>query len=170
LAHAHWTVEQKKMSKSLGNVADPFNAIGEYGIDVVRYYLARVGGRFRDDVGMSFSVAVPILLCWLIVIPDWSGEQLAKHFKEIQSLLGNFLLRVTSDRIHAAIKGASCMTVEDIFRDKSSPNASVIEAHQELADSVALCLGEMEVADAIGQIVELLRLVSAFSLCLFEHG
>lgn len=53
LAHAHWTVEQKKMSKSLGNVADPFEAIQEFGVDIVRYYLARVGGRFRDDVGTS---------------------------------------------------------------------------------------------------------------------
>jgi len=39
------------MSKSIGNVADPFDAMDEFGVDVVRYYLARVGGRFRDDVG-----------------------------------------------------------------------------------------------------------------------
>ena len=51
LAHAHWTVNQKKMSKSIGNVADPFEAMDEFGADIVRYYLARVGGRFRDDVG-----------------------------------------------------------------------------------------------------------------------
>ena len=51
LAHGHWTIKQKKMSKSLGNVADPFKAIDKFGVDVVRYYLARVGGRFRDDVG-----------------------------------------------------------------------------------------------------------------------
>jgi methionyl-tRNA synthetase len=73
------------------------------------------------------------------------------------------LLRVTSNRILAAIKGASSMTIEDISRDKSSPNALVIETLQGLPDNVALCLGQMEVADAIGQIVELLRLVSAFS-------
>jgi methionyl-tRNA synthetase len=54
LAHAHWTTEQKKMSKSLGNVADPFEAIEEFGVDVVRFYLARIGGRFRDDVGLLF--------------------------------------------------------------------------------------------------------------------
>ena len=53
LAHAHWTVEQKKMSKSTGNVVDPFEAIDKHGVDVVRYYHARVGGRFRDDVGAS---------------------------------------------------------------------------------------------------------------------
>lgn len=51
LAHAHWTVQQKKMSKSVGNVADPFDTVKEFGVDVVRWYLGRVGGRFRDDVG-----------------------------------------------------------------------------------------------------------------------
>lgn len=55
LAHAHWTVEQKKMSKSVGNVADPFEAMAEFGVDVVRFYLARVGGRFRDDTGKLLS-------------------------------------------------------------------------------------------------------------------
>ena|ERR1700722_13027147 len=53
LAHAHWTVEQKKMSKSVGNVADPFAAMEQYGVDAVRYYMARVGGRFKDDVGKN---------------------------------------------------------------------------------------------------------------------
>lgn len=53
LAHAHWTAGQKKMSKSLGNVADPIAAMDEFGVDAVRFYLARVGGRFRDDVGES---------------------------------------------------------------------------------------------------------------------
>jgi methionyl-tRNA synthetase len=43
------------MSKSVGNVADPLAAIDSVGIDCVRYYLARVGGRFRDDAGKSPS-------------------------------------------------------------------------------------------------------------------
>jgi len=51
LTHAHWTSSQKKMSKSLGNTTDPFQAMSEFGVDSVRYYLAKVGGRFRDDVG-----------------------------------------------------------------------------------------------------------------------
>ncbi|KAL1683220.1 tRNA synthetases class I (M)-domain-containing protein [Schizophyllum commune] len=66
LSHGHWTVEGRKMSKSLGNVADPFDAMERHGVDCVRYYLARVGGKFRDDVGeyaashrpVSYAVAL----------------------------------------------------------------------------------------------------------------
>jgi hypothetical protein len=54
LTHAHWTSNQKKMSKSLGNVADPIEAMDAFGIDGVRYYMARVGGRFQNDVGGSY--------------------------------------------------------------------------------------------------------------------
>lgn len=43
------------MSKSLGNVADPMEAMDEYGVDGVRYYMARVGGRFKDDVGEYYA-------------------------------------------------------------------------------------------------------------------
>lgn len=50
LSHAHWVRDGRKMSKSLGNVVDPIAAIKTEGIDVVRWYLARVGGRFKDDV------------------------------------------------------------------------------------------------------------------------
>ncbi|KAF8334830.1 tRNA synthetases class I (M)-domain-containing protein [Amanita rubescens] len=134
LSHAHWTVGQKKMSKSRGNIVDPFEAIDAFGIDVVRYYLARVGGRFRDDV-------------------DWSDEQLKKHFKEIRAFLGNTLLRITSERIKDNMKGASVLTLEDILRDTTSPNASIIEASQALAENMASLLEQMEVADAIARVV-----------------
>jgi methionyl-tRNA synthetase len=59
LAHAHWTSSQKKMSKSLGNVADPLEAIEKWGADAVRFYLMRVGGRWRDDVGETSNRNCP---------------------------------------------------------------------------------------------------------------
>lgn len=40
-AHGWWTVEGKKMSKSLGNVIDPYQVVEEYGLDEVRYFLLR---------------------------------------------------------------------------------------------------------------------------------
>ncbi len=40
-AHGWWTNEGQKISKSLGNVIDPFELIERYGLDQVRYFLMR---------------------------------------------------------------------------------------------------------------------------------
>lgn len=40
-AHGWWTVNGRKMSKSLGNVVDPNSIIDKYGIDPFRYFLFR---------------------------------------------------------------------------------------------------------------------------------
>jgi methionyl-tRNA synthetase len=40
-AHGWWTNEGKKISKSLGNVIDPFEIVEEFGLDAVRYFLMR---------------------------------------------------------------------------------------------------------------------------------
>ena len=41
LVHGYVTVEGEKMSKTTGNVVDPFELISKYGIDAIRYYLLR---------------------------------------------------------------------------------------------------------------------------------
>ncbi len=40
-AHGWWTVEGKKMSKSLQNVVEPNRLVDTYGVDAVRYFLMR---------------------------------------------------------------------------------------------------------------------------------
>jgi methionyl-tRNA synthetase len=40
-AHGWWTVEGAKMSKSVGNVVDPFDLVAKYGLDPVRFFLLR---------------------------------------------------------------------------------------------------------------------------------
>jgi methionyl-tRNA synthetase len=40
-AHGWWTVEGRKMSKSLGNVVDPHAMVDRYGVDAFRYFLFR---------------------------------------------------------------------------------------------------------------------------------
>ncbi|THV08315.1 hypothetical protein K435DRAFT_832837 [Dendrothele bispora CBS 962.96] len=143
LTHAHWTSSQKKMSKSLGNTTDPFQAMSEFGVDSVRYYLAKVGGRFRDDV-------------------DWSHIQVSKHDKELQALVGNLFMRVTSATMMSRVKEAlenpegSTELPEDLrtaFRELSDASAVLGSKVQESMD-------EMEVADALDSIVELLRLAN----------
>ncbi|KKR02685.1 MAG: Methionine-tRNA ligase [Candidatus Yanofskybacteria bacterium GW2011_GWA1_39_13] len=39
--HGFITVDGEKMSKTIGNVVDPFEAVGKYGAEVVRYFLLR---------------------------------------------------------------------------------------------------------------------------------
>ncbi len=40
-AHGWWTNEGEKISKSLGNVIDPYQLVSKYGLDQVRYFLLR---------------------------------------------------------------------------------------------------------------------------------
>ncbi len=48
-AHAYLTVDGAKMSKSLGNVIDPFELIEEYGGEAVRYFFTREVSPFEDS-------------------------------------------------------------------------------------------------------------------------
>jgi methionyl-tRNA synthetase len=47
--HGFITSNGQKMSKSLGNVIDPFSLVEEYGTDAIRYYLARHVHPFEDS-------------------------------------------------------------------------------------------------------------------------
>ncbi len=56
-AHGWWTNEGQKISKSLGNVIDPFQLIEKYGLDQVRYFLMREVP-FGHDGDFSHSAMV----------------------------------------------------------------------------------------------------------------
>lgn len=49
LIHGFITVNGEKMSKSLGNVIDPIKIVEEYGVDALRYFLARHIHPFEDS-------------------------------------------------------------------------------------------------------------------------
>jgi methionyl-tRNA synthetase len=68
-AHGWWTSEGHKISKSLGNVIDPFEIVQRYGLDQVRYFLLRevpfgndgdfshraIVGRINNDLANDFG-------------------------------------------------------------------------------------------------------------------
>ncbi|KAG5731989.1 hypothetical protein E4T56_gene18290 [Termitomyces sp. T112] len=143
LTHAHWTVDQQKMSKSVGNVADPFEAIEKFGVDVVRFYLLRVGGRFRDDT-------------------DWSRTQLEKHDREIQSRLGNLLMRITSTKIAERANTAPHLTISSIRAElrNESPILALLDATKSMPSKVHLLMEQLELGDALNEIMEVLRLAN----------
>ncbi|KAJ1969502.1 bck1-like resistance to osmotic shock [Dispira parvispora] len=77
IAHAHWTMDHHKMSKSRGNVVNPFGLIKRYGVDTVRFFLMRDGGLVYDA--------------------DFSEERIMVRYKEsLVDQLGNLVARCSS--------------------------------------------------------------------------
>ncbi|OJT09068.1 hypothetical protein TRAPUB_11 [Trametes pubescens] len=132
LTHSHWTVDRAKMSKSIGNVADPIKAIDEIGLDLVRFYLARVGGRFKDDV-------------------DWSEEQLQKHSREITSLLGNLYMRAASAKITKRVSGIPRPSVTTI--SESTAFSPLIASLKALAPTYAANMRSFQLSDAVDAVI-----------------
>ena len=57
-AHGWWKMGEEKMSKSKGNVVDPVELVGKYGIDPIRYFLVKavslgLDGTFSEDALVS---------------------------------------------------------------------------------------------------------------------
>lgn len=76
-SHGHIRVEGRKMSKSLGNVVDPFQVTKRYGLEAVRYFLlAEIP--FADD-------------------GDFSESRLVERYNsELANGIGNLVARVTT--------------------------------------------------------------------------
>lgn len=55
LAHAHWTMGNFKMSKSRGNVINPFDAMKDYTTDGIRFFLMYRGGLSSDSGEKPFK-------------------------------------------------------------------------------------------------------------------
>lgn len=76
IIHGFLTSGGHKMSKSLGNVIDPFAVVGEYGTDALRYYLLRHVHPFEDS--------------------DFTMEKFKKDYNaNLANGLGNLVARVT---------------------------------------------------------------------------
>jgi len=99
LVHGYVTVEGEKMSKTTGNVVDPFALIEKYGTDAIRYYLLR---------------EIPT---------SGDGDFSENRFKELYNAdlangLGNLVARVT--------KLAENLELATTSSDKMSPECSAL--------------------------------------------
>ena len=134
LTHAHWTMNHKKMSKSDGNVVNPFYAIQRYGVDAMRFYMAHDGGIQSDG--------------------DYSNEQVVKRYrKELQFGLGNLCSRVTGPKFDIM---AACTMHRDGVWDFDMSDILM----QGLADNTPVDTSElMEKLDVPGALKNIMQLI-----------
>lgn len=81
--HNHWTMSNKKMSKSLGNVVDPLFAIQRWDIDPLRYFLVRNGNTSKD---MAYS----------------NDLILTEYEKHLQGNMGNLFYRIAKPKANSS--------------------------------------------------------------------
>lgn len=75
--HGYLTIEGQKMSKTIGNVIDPFVLVNKYGVDAIRYYLLREIPSYDDG--------------------DFSYRRLNEIYSsDLANELGNLVMRITT--------------------------------------------------------------------------
>ena len=124
--HGYITVDGQKMSKTLGNVIDPFELVEKYGTDAVRYFFSReipstedgdfsyekFEGRYNADLagGLGNLVARVVTLATreisndqFLISKQFSNKQfqnlIEKTRDEVQQILDEFQFSVALDKI-----------------------------------------------------------------------
>lgn len=94
LSHAHWLMSGKKMSKSRGNVVNPFHAVDRWGVDVMRFFMIYDGG-IEDDANYENAIIVE------------------RYKKIMQGTVGNLVSRVTKSKswsVQECVRASSILT------------------------------------------------------------
>ncbi len=127
LAHGFITVEGKKMSKTLGNVVDPFALVEKYGSDPLRYYLLREISTGADG--------------------DFSEKKFIDRYNgDLANGLGNFVARV--------LKVAQSAGLEGFLRHK--PVREVEEKIKTLKKIAHRKIEEFQMHEALASVWELI--------------
>ena len=129
--HGLLMMRDSKMSKSKGNVVDPYPLVERYGVDAVRYYLAR-----EVNFGSDGS---------------FSPEQFVERINtDLANALGNLLNRTVSmvnkyfDGVVPEYKGR----VNDVDGNLEDLTKLTIDSYERLMD-------DLKITDAIAQVNEL---------------
>ncbi|MDP3954109.1 MAG: class I tRNA ligase family protein [bacterium] len=133
--HGHITVDGEKMSKTVGNIIDPFELVEKYGIDPVRYFLLREIPSTEDG--------------------DFSYKKLEDRYNgDLANNLGNLVSR-TAKLIETRANGE--INFEEKFIDQ--------EAHRkvnEATEAYKKALDSFKLHEALGAVWDLLSYANSF--------
>lgn len=141
LIHGFVTAEGQKMSKSLGNVINPFDVVKRYGTDVLRYYLLREIPSGEDG--------------------DFSYKNLeARYNSDLANGLGNLVQRVATLIINQL---DSQLIYESDKQQATRPNDySVGQASNKSDTEYTRAIEEFRLHDALAEIWKLIGEANVF--------
>ncbi|TSC91200.1 MAG: methionyl-tRNA synthetase [Parcubacteria group bacterium Licking1014_17] len=135
IVHGYFTINGQKISKSIGNVIDPFSVVKKYGVDPTRYFLLREIPSGKDG--------------------DFSYERLeARYNGDLANNLGNLVSRVAK-LIETNLEGELIFNPE--FLDKEAEKR--IEAAKQKYEKA---VEEFQLHTALSHIWELLDYANVY--------
>lgn len=150
ICHNHWTMSNRKMSKSVGNVVNPTFAMQRWGTDPLRYYLMR-NGSFKNDM-------------------DYSNENMSMvYLKELQANIGNLYLRVARPKSNRTPKWTTREAIEakingSIEKNRVLDNPAAPQTHysylepylESIPSEFAAKMDDHDIQGAIGEVTKLM--------------
>ncbi len=142
-AHGWWTNEGQKISKSLGNVIDPYEIINEFGLDQIRFFLFRevpfgndgdfskkaIANRINADLSNNFGNLVQRVSSFAVKNNDSllkPVENLSKDDQDLINLLQNkfdeYCNFMNNQQIDRAIKSVmELISASNSYVDNQAP-------------------------------------------------
>ncbi|MDC3177860.1 methionine--tRNA ligase [Pelagibacteraceae bacterium] len=136
-AHGWWTNEGQKISKSIGNVIDPYEIINEYGLDQIRFFLFREVPFGNDG--------------------DFSKKAIANRINaDLSNNFGNLVQRISSFIVknnNSLLKPAENLTNED---------QDLINILQNKFDEYCKFMNNQQIDRAVKSVLELISTGNAY--------
>src|SRR6476661_1184744 len=134
LVHGWWNIGGAKMSKSVGNIVDPFVLADKYGSDALRYYL-------MSDIATGKDA-------------DFSEERLAQRYgSDLANTIGNLLNR-TLNMAEKYVERRLVRIIDGGLRERARYFASVYEPLMNGRDISAALAKALNLAGEANQYVE----------------
>lgn len=130
--HSHWTIEGTKMSKSTGNVVDPFNTMANYGRDCARLFLLHDGHLDHDT-------------------PFSNERMIERHNTLLVNKLANLLMRVCSTKFDIK-KAILSSEVPEFLKTRHDV---LVEKVNALIDEMDIDMNNLSTSKALGKVFDL---------------